>query len=88
MSPDTQIIKDNIADSLSDQIPVETTNRTDDSEHRPLREARAEFERQFILKRLRENDWNISKTADDLKIERTHLHRKIKLLGIQENSRD
>jgi two-component system, NtrC family, nitrogen regulation response regulator NtrX len=85
MSPDAQITEDNVADSLADQIPVETANRADDSGHRPLREARAEFERQFILRRLRENGWNISKTADDLKIERTHLHRKIKLLGIQEN---
>jgi two-component system nitrogen regulation response regulator NtrX len=85
MSPDAQITEDHVADSLADQLPVETANRADDSGHRPLREARAEFERQFILGRLRENDWNISKTADELKIERTHLHRKIKLLGIQEN---
>jgi two-component system nitrogen regulation response regulator NtrX len=42
----------------------------------------------LILQRLRENQWNISKTAEDLKIERTHLHRKIKLLGIQEDGRD
>jgi two-component system nitrogen regulation response regulator NtrX len=85
MSPDAQITEDDVANSLADQLPVETANRPDDSGHRPLREARAEFERQFILRRLRENDWNISKTADDLKIERTHLHRKIKLLGIQED---
>jgi two-component system nitrogen regulation response regulator NtrX len=84
MSPDPQITEDQVADSLADQLPVETATRAGDSGPRPLREARTEFERQFILRRLRENDWNISKTADDLKIERTHLHRKIKLLGIQE----
>ena len=84
MSPEARITEDDVANSLADQLPVDAANRADDSGHRPLREARAEFERQFILRRLRENDWNISKTADDLKIERTHLHRKIKLLGIQE----
>jgi two-component system nitrogen regulation response regulator NtrX len=48
-----------------------------------LREARASFEREWILKKLEEQGWNISKTADVLQIERSHLHRKIKLLGIE-----
>ena len=48
-----------------------------------LRDARQEFEKQFILKTLRENDWNISKTAQVLGIERSHLHRKIKSYGIE-----
>lgn len=47
-----------------------------------LREARHAFEREYISHRLRDNDWNVSKTADDLKIERSHLHRKIKLLNV------
>lgn len=49
-----------------------------------LKDARAGFERYFILEKLRENKWNITKTAEDLKIERSNLHRKIKLLGIIE----
>jgi len=48
-----------------------------------LREARAAFEREYIGRKLRERMWNVSKTADDLKVERSHLHRKIKLLGIE-----
>ena len=48
-----------------------------------LRDARAAFEREYIARKLRERSWNVSKTADDLKIERSHLHRKIKLLGIE-----
>jgi two-component system, NtrC family, nitrogen regulation response regulator NtrX len=48
-----------------------------------LREARAAFEREYIGRKLRERSWNVSKTADDLKIERSHLHRKIKILGIE-----
>ena len=51
-----------------------------------LREARTGFERYFILEKLRENKWNITKTAEDLKIERSNLHRKIKLLGIEDLS--
>ena len=48
-----------------------------------LREARAAFEREYIGRKLREHGWNVSKTADDLKVERSHLHRKIKLLNIE-----
>jgi two-component system nitrogen regulation response regulator NtrX len=48
-----------------------------------LRDARAAFEREYIGRKLREHGWNVSKTADDLKVERSHLHRKIKLLNIE-----
>ena len=48
-----------------------------------LREARNVFEREVISQKLRENNWNVSKTADELKIERSHLHRKIKLLNVE-----
>lgn len=48
-----------------------------------LKEARSSFEREYIIQRLKENDWNISKTAEAIKIERSHLHRKIKYLGIE-----
>ena len=47
-----------------------------------LRDARHAFEREYITHRLRTNEWNVSKTADDLKIERSHLHRKIKSLSV------
>ena len=48
-----------------------------------LKEARHAFEREYIGIRLRENRGNVSKTADDLKIERSHLHRKIKELHVE-----
>jgi two-component system nitrogen regulation response regulator NtrX len=49
-----------------------------------LRDARTEFEKDFIVKTLEQNEWNISKTAQALGIERSHLHRKIKSYGIDE----
>jgi two-component system nitrogen regulation response regulator NtrX len=48
-----------------------------------LREAREEFERDFILQKLEENDWNVSRTAEIIEIERSNLHRKIKAFGIE-----
>ncbi|MBI2606857.1 MAG: sigma-54-dependent Fis family transcriptional regulator [Deltaproteobacteria bacterium] len=53
-----------------------------------LRDAKTEFEKEFILNKLRENDWNISKTAQILGIERSHLHRKIKSFGIDEHPQE
>ena len=48
-----------------------------------LRDARNAFEKDYIGRKLREHHWNISRTAEDLKIERSHLHRKIKLLEVE-----
>jgi two-component system nitrogen regulation response regulator NtrX len=48
-----------------------------------LRDARDLFERDFIIRKLEENAWNISKTAELLDIERSNLHRKIKAYDIR-----
>jgi two-component system, NtrC family, nitrogen regulation response regulator NtrX len=48
-----------------------------------LRDARNAFEKEYIARKLREHHWNISRTAEDLQIERSHLHRKIKLLDVE-----
>ncbi len=47
-----------------------------------LREAREEFEKEFILQKLEENNWNISKTAEAIELERSNLYRKLKTYGI------
>jgi two-component system nitrogen regulation response regulator NtrX len=49
---------------------------------RSLREAREQFERAYILAELRAHDWNMTRTAERLGIERSHLYRKIKAYGI------
>jgi two-component system nitrogen regulation response regulator NtrX len=48
-----------------------------------IKEARDRFERIFIEKKLRENDFNISQTAKLLNMERSHLHKKIKAYKIR-----
>ena len=49
---------------------------------RTLKEAREAFERAFILGELRANEWNMTRTAERLGIERSHLYRKLKAYGI------
>lgn len=48
-----------------------------------FREAKEEFEKDYILHKLEEYEWNISKTAEAIDIERSNLHRKIKAFGIE-----
>jgi len=47
-----------------------------------LHEARAAYEREFILRKLEENQWNMTRTAVALGLERSHFYRKMKSLGI------
>ena len=47
-----------------------------------LHEARAAYERDFILRKLEENQWNMTRTALSLGLERSHLYRKMRVLGI------
>lgn len=48
-----------------------------------FRDARARFEREFLIKKIEENSGNISKTAETIGLERSYLHRKIKSYGIE-----
>jgi len=52
------------------------------SEGSTLHQARAAYERDYILKKLDENHGNVSRTAEALGLERSHLYRKMKSLGI------
>ena len=47
-----------------------------------------ESEKIFIEKKLAENNWNISKTAEALNIQRSHLYTKIKQYNIENPNRE
>jgi two-component system nitrogen regulation response regulator NtrX len=49
----------------------------------PLRDAREEFERQYLSAQVTRFGGNISRTASFVGMERSALHRKLKLLGVQ-----
>jgi two-component system nitrogen regulation response regulator NtrX len=55
---------------------------TGDYRGMPLVDARKRFERDMIVEALERNGWNVSRAADDLGLERTNLHKKMKLLGV------
>ena len=49
----------------------------------PLKEAREQFEKEYLTTQIKKHHGNISKTADFIGMERSALHRKLKLLGIK-----
>ncbi len=57
-------------------------SRSPQQPYATLHEARAAYEREFVLRKLEENQWNMTKTAAALGLERSHLYRKMKSLGI------
>jgi two-component system nitrogen regulation response regulator NtrX len=58
------------------------SRRAAGTEGSTLHQARAAYERDYILKKLDENHGNVSRTAEVLGLERSHLYRKMKSLGI------
>jgi two-component system, NtrC family, nitrogen regulation response regulator NtrX len=58
------------------------SRRAAGAEFSSLHQARDAYERDYILKKLDENHGNVSRTAEMLGLERSHLYRKMKALGI------
>jgi two-component system nitrogen regulation response regulator NtrX len=50
----------------------------------PLREARENFEKEYLITQLKKFGGNISRTAKFVGMERSALHRKLKLLGVKD----
>ncbi len=72
------IIKESLTQSESDKFSI---NETLDY---PLREARENFEKEYLITQLKKFSGNISKTARFVGMERSALHRKLKLLGVKD----
>jgi len=64
-------------------ILASETPRSDYFGFTTLKDARDAFEKEFIARKLKENSWNVSKTAEVLGIERSNLHRKLKAYEIK-----
>lgn len=62
--------------------PKEAARLEETAKEKTLKEAREAFERAYILAELRANDWHMTRTAERLGIERSHLYRKLKVYRI------
>ena len=78
--------QDKINDIIKESLTKSKTQEFNISENLSftLREARENFEREYLSSQLKKFSGNISKTAKFVGMERSALHRKLKLLGIKE----
>ena len=72
------IIKESLSKSEEDAFSIS------DALSVPLREARENFEKEYLTTQLKKFGGNISKTAKFVGMERSALHRKLKLLGVKD----
>ena len=72
------IIKESLTKNENDNFSVEDTLSV------PLREARENFEKEYLTTQLKKFGGNISKTAKFVGMERSALHRKLKQLGVKD----
>ncbi len=84
LGSDEEIDIEEIKQALTTQQsgPREDANVVDGLFNLPLREAREAFEKQYLLRQLKRAGGSVSKLADLVGMERTHLYRKLRALGI------
>ena len=79
--------KNNINQLVQDALTQKNTSERQDSYESvlsyPLKEAREQFEKNYLTSQLKKHKGNISKTAEFIGMERSALHRKLKTLGIK-----
>lgn len=78
-----EISKDAVKQYLSSKTIEETRVHFDEYDRMKLNDAKDKFEAEFIIAKLRENNYNISQTAQSLGIYPSNLHGKIKKFGIK-----
>jgi two-component system nitrogen regulation response regulator NtrX len=77
MTPGPRIRAEDLPQDLGDR------EQREEVEGITLEEARKEFEREFLIARLKDNDWNISRTAEGIGMARESLSRKVRSLEIK-----
>lgn len=73
---------DQLPADLSEMMPINSQHENGNILALPLREAREQFEKDYIAAQVNRFNGNISKTAEFIGMERTSLHRKLKTLDL------
>ena len=83
LQPDT---KEKVSNIVKESLKTQNFDEkiSENSLSVPLKEAREKFEKEYLTIQLKKFNGNISKTANFVGMERSALHRKLKVLGIKE----
>ena len=83
MTPTTTISRCDITPLFEEGRSAECAVPEPDMAADSLRAAKQDFERQYLIRKLRENDGNVSRTAEAIGLERSNLHKKIRSYGLE-----
>lgn len=87
-SDDEEISQDEVEEALvTDRVEqsLDKASLLDSVIDLPLREARDAFEREYLIRHLEKCHGNVSRLAERVGMERTHLYRKMRALGVKPN---
>ncbi len=73
---------------VGDALPRVKSVKTDFSRHTPFKDLVAAAEREIIIAALDANEHHVSNTARELQLERSHLYKKMRALGIDHRADD
>ena len=79
---DAPITADLLPAEIGDVMPRTPSKSDQHIMALPLREAREQFEKDYLVAQINRFGGNISKTAEFIGMERSALHRKLKSLGV------
>lgn len=85
LGTETEVSLDEAEEAIGARIPVfsqEIGQAPESLFDLPLRQAREQFEHDYLIYQLKKVDGNVSKLADQVKMERTHLYRKMHSLDV------
>jgi DNA-binding NtrC family response regulator len=82
LGTDEEISQEEVESTLSNTPPVKTREVSHIPLDLPLREAREQFERSYLLQQLKECEGNVARLAERVGMERTNLYRKLRSLDI------
>ena len=82
LSMEQRIEEDTVRRVLAADLPSPEAPLAQAFDEENFREATLAFEKAYLERKLRENDFNVSRTAERLGLDRTSIHRKMKQLGI------
>jgi len=84
LSPNTD--EDKVSSIVKESLKTEQNIEFKNIDHFsvPLKEARENFEKKYLISQLKKHGGNISKTAKFVGMERAALHRKLKSLGVKD----
>ena len=85
LGTETEIGLDEAEEAVGTRVPVftqEVGHIPESLFDLPLRQAREQFEHDYLIYQLKQADGNVSKLADQVKMERTHLYRKMRSLNV------